>query len=173
MVIDWMGNLAQHLNQGWRLADIYMDDIQQLHAQRDRDGHDTFVPVPSVNSVWFFEKELSKLDDPTPLYEGTILEYHVKAKAGLASVSSDFDISKLCQEMGHRGWKLTCFLQTPKIVNSGFMSVTVATLMFFQRKIMGPPAPPPGFGIGMPVEGATGYQQPPPPSYESATVQKG
>ena len=28
-----------------------------------------------INSVWFFEKEQSKMNDPTPAYEGTIIEY--------------------------------------------------------------------------------------------------
>ena len=139
MVCDWMGILSQYLNQGWRLADIYMDDLHQITQQHHNySDHHTFLPQQLINSVWFFEKEVSKLEDPSPLYESTIVEYHVKASTGFGSVSSDFDISHLCQEMGNRGWKLTCVLQTPKIVSRGLTSAKFAILLFFQRRIMRP-----------------------------------
>ena len=167
MVCDWMGTLAQYLNQGWRLADIYMDDVHQMSQQYRHQGvHPARFPHMSINSIWFFEKELSKLDDTAPLYEGTIVEYHVKAKAGFGSVSSDFNITQICQEMGNRGWKLTCLLQTPKVVSSGFMSAKVVLLLFFQRRLRGSiPALAPAMQV--PVEGSAGFTAPP-PSYDSA-----
>ena len=165
LVCNWMGNLSQHLNQGWRLADIYMDDVQQVSEQyHNSGGHPSLLPQMSLNSVWFFEKELNRLDDPTPLYEGTMVEYHTKAKVGFGSVSSDFDIMQLCQEMGNRGWRLTCVLQTPKVISRGFTSVKFAILLFFQRRIIHPGLAP---GAQVPVAGATGFEAPP-PSYDSA-----
>ena len=166
VVCDWMGNLSQHLNQGWRLADIYVDDVQQILQQYENNSnHPSLFPQMSMNSVWFFEKQLNKLEDPTPLYEGTMIEYHIKAKVGFGSITSDFDIMQLCQEMGNRGWKLTCVLETPKVISTGFMSVKFAILLFFQRRIINPTATL-APGAQMPMVGATGPEVPP-PSYES------
>jgi len=166
MTCDWMGILSQYLNQGWRLADIYMDDVNKLIGEhRTHSGYRNLSRQRFINSVWFFEKEASKLEDQSPLYESTIVEYHVKVSAQFGGVSSDFDISHLCQEMGNRGWKLTCVLQTPKVVGRGFMSAKCAILLFFQRRIMRP------INLADPAlqghVGASGFD-PPPPSYDSA-----
>ena len=130
-----MGVLSQHLNQGWRLSDIYMDDLEMASSHYTSYSRNNFV---GMNSVWFFEKEISKLEDSTALYEGTIVEYHAKVKSKCTGIFTDFDIRQLCQEMGNRGWKLTCVLLTPKVVSRGFTSAKVAILVFFQRRIMGP-----------------------------------
>ena len=177
MNFNWMGNLAHYLNQGWKLADIYMDDIQmllQMSRRRRRDRHAGPSMMPrSLNSVWFFEKELNRLDEATPIYEGTIVEYKARVSAGFGGImSSDFNITQLCQEMGNKGWKLTCFIQTPNMSRAGFTSATVTSYLFFQRRILGQTVPPATFGVGMPVGNATGHQQPPPPAYDSAALQK-
>ena len=62
---DWMGVLSQHLNQGWRLSDIYMDDLEMASSHYTSYSRKNFV---GLNSVWFFEKEISKLEDSTALY---------------------------------------------------------------------------------------------------------
>lgn len=161
IVCDWQGNLAQYFNQGWRLADIYLDDFQQLHRARKHNFR-----ISSINSVWFFEKELSKLNDPTPVYQVTYLEYHIKGKVGFGSMSSDFDITQLCQEMGNRGWKLTCVLPTPKVVSCGLTSFINTVLLFFQRRMIGPVAPV----ANVPVAGASGpIPTALPPSYDAVS----
>ena len=166
MVCDWMGTLSQYLNQGWRLVDIYMDDVEQISAFYNRGPNRAPFPLISLNSIWFFEKELSKLDDATQLYEGTVIEYYLKTRRSIGSISSEFNITQLCQEMGNRGWKLTCLLQTPKVVRSGFNSATAVILLIFQRRLRGPiSAPLPGMQVA--VEGSTGVTTAPPP-YDSA-----
>ena len=35
------------------------------------------------NSVWFFEKECSRMQDLTPVYEGTIIEYQHTVKVSI------------------------------------------------------------------------------------------
>ena len=181
VVCDWMGNLAAYLNQGWRLADIFLayDQNQFFHGNQ---GHH-YAPIYSLNSIWFFEKEASRLQDPTPLYEGTTVEVYVKMKAGFGSVTSDMNLLPLLQEMGSRGWEFVCLLETPKIVSRGFTSVTTAMMAFFQRPLrhvlpgytQHPPnagfnvAPqPPGAEFGQPGAGLP----PPPPSYSEATEQE-
>ena len=154
LLCDWMGTLGQHLNQGWRLADIFL--VNGNDTMSCRNGG---LPVSQMNSVWFFEKERSRLDDPTPLYEGTYVEYHVKVKVGFGSISSDFNISQLCQDMGNRGWKLVCFIDTP-IVSVGFASMKKAVMLFFERRIM---SPTPAVGFAAPVYTPSRGDVPPPP----------
>jgi len=38
------------------------------------------------NSVWFFEKECSRMQDLTPVYEGTIIEYQHTVKASIINL---------------------------------------------------------------------------------------
>jgi hypothetical protein len=64
---DWLGTFSSYLNQGWKLVRVFID------GSRERDGREF-----TVNSIWFFEKETSKLQDPTPIYEGVIIEYFHK-----------------------------------------------------------------------------------------------
>ncbi len=185
LVCDWMGNLAQYVNQGWRLADIFLvNDGMGLYGtssghQRHHGHHggahnhhhhhgQLGFRQTHLNSVWIFEKEKAKMEDPTPVYECTFVEYHVKVKvSGFTGVSSDFNIAQLCQEMGSRGWKLVCFVDTPKIVSRGFASATMAVMLFFQRRIMRPQNV--GFApMGMPQAGIeptapqAGIDPPPP-----------
>ena len=64
---DWLGTFLSHLKQGWKLVRVFID------GSRERNGREF-----TVNSIWFFEKEISKLQDPTPIYEGVIVEYFHK-----------------------------------------------------------------------------------------------
>ena len=45
------------------------------------------------NSVWFFEKEFSRMQDPTPVYEGVIIEYQhtVKVRHTTQHPTPNFD----------------------------------------------------------------------------------
>ena len=83
VICDWMSHLATYLNQGWRLAGICLHyDQEQIYPDDGRRRRSRPPPLNSSNSVWFFEREVSKLQDQTPLYESTMVEIYAKAKVG-------------------------------------------------------------------------------------------
>ena len=125
---DWLGQMTTFLQQGWRLVEIFLD---MSSAPRDQSLEAT------VNSVWFFEKEASRVNDPSPVYEGTVIEYEHKLSAGLTSISAPPQWESLLCEMGKRGWELACILETPDIRITGLQQSKMKLLMFFQRKLSG------------------------------------
>ena len=146
---DWLGTLATYLNQGWKLVEIFLDQSGQWAAGG-------FSTAASLNSVWFFEKESSRLQDPTPVYKGAVIEYFHKVSAGIGGLTVKTDWSPVITEMGNRGWELACIQQTPEVYLVGIGDVEMKLMMFFQRKIVGgsslmtvpPPAypgPPPAY----------------------------
>ena len=64
---DWLQSFSSYLNKGWKLVRVFID------GSREWQGREL-----TVNSIWFFEKEASKLEDPTPIFEGVIIEYFHK-----------------------------------------------------------------------------------------------
>ncbi len=170
VMCDWAAHLAQYLNQGWRLADIYLvNDTAGILQQRKERGHNR-TPPSVLNSVWIFEKEKRRLEDLTPMYQCTYIECYVNVTGHITGTTTDFNVTRVCQEMGNQGWKLVCFVDTPKVVSTSTTrstSATVAVMLFFQRKIAAPPGsgipppdgPPPGF---VPLGG----EDPPPYSFE-------
>ena len=68
---DWLGTFLSHLKRGWKLVNVFID------GSRERNGREF-----TVNSIWFFEKEVSKLQDLTPIYDGVIIEYIHKVRKG-------------------------------------------------------------------------------------------
>mgnify|MGYP002804050241 FL=1 len=147
---DWLGTLAMYLNQGWKLVEIFLDQSQQ----RAGGG---FSTAASMNSIWFFEKESSRLQDPTPIYQGAVIEYFHKVSVGFTGTSVKTDWSSVIVEMGQRGWELACIQETPEAYQTGFGKMEMKLIMFFQRKIVGggavmaaPPYPgasPPGQSV--------------------------
>ena len=139
---DWLGTLASYLNQGWKLVEIFLDQSQQRAAGG-------FSTAASLNSVWFFEKESSRLQDPTPVYQGAVIEYFHKVSMGFGGTSVKTDWSPVITEMGNRGWELACIQETPEAYQVGFGKVEMKLMMFFQRKIVGGSsmmmAPPPAY----------------------------
>ncbi|KAM7426828.1 hypothetical protein ABFA07_021945 [Porites harrisoni] len=150
---DWMGHFAQHLRQGWKLTDIFWDQGKRSHGEFSLSG--------DYNSVWFFEKECSRMQDLTPVYEGTIIEYQHTVKIGFFETKAKGDWTPMITEMGNRGWELACMLETPEITKIGLGNVTFKLLFFFQRRIMQgqPHAGYPSF----PPQGIPGGYGPPPP----------
>mgnify|MGYP002803954124 FL=1 len=143
---DWLGTLAMYLNQGWKLVEIFLDQSQQ------RAGG-VFSSAASLNSIWFFEKESSRLQDPTPIYQGAVIEYFHKVSAGFTGTSVKTDWSPVIVEMGQRGWELACIQETPEAYQTGFGKIEMKLIMFFQRKIVGGGAvmaPPPYPGASPP-----------------------
>jgi hypothetical protein len=138
---DWLGTLATYLNQGWKLVEIFFDQSQQ------RAGG--FSTATSMNSVWFFEKECSRVQDPTPIYQGAVIEYFHKVSMGFAGTSVKTDWGPVIVEMGRRGWELACIQETPEVYQTSFGKIEMKLIMFFQRKIIGgvAMAPPPYPGL--------------------------
>ena len=131
---DWQGQMTTLLQQGWRLAEIFFD--QSSAAQ----GHG-FSATQALNSVWFFEKEASRIDDPRPVYEGTVIEYEHMIEFGFATLqlqASTAQWDSVLSEMGKRGWELACILETPAYkMTRGLLKMKMKKkfLMFFQRKL--------------------------------------
>ena len=125
---DWLGQMTSFLQHDWRLVEIFLD---MSSAPRDQSLE------AKVNSVWFFEKEASRVNDPSPVYEGTVIEYEHKLSAGLTSISVPPQLESLLCEMGKRGWELAYILETPDIRITGLQQFKMKLLMFFQRKLSG------------------------------------
>ena len=131
---DWQGQMTTLLQQGWRLVEIFFD--QSSAAQ----GHG-FSATQAFNSVWFFEKEASRIDDPRPVYEGTVIEYEHMTEFGFAKLQlqeSTVQWDSVLSEMGKRGWELACILETPAYkMTRGLLKMKMKKkfLMFFQRKL--------------------------------------
>lgn len=138
---NWLEILLSHLNQGWKLVEVFNDQSHQRASASSSEA--------SMNAIWFFEKDASKLDDMTPIYEGAVVEYFHKISLGFRSVKVKTDWSAVIIEMGCRGWEFVCIQDTLEITRVGFQKVEVKLIMFFQRKIIGRPnvAPPPYPGL--------------------------
>ena len=160
---DWLGTLTTYLSQGWKLVEIFLDQSQQIAASG-------FSTASSLNSVWFFEKESSRLQDPTPVYYGTVIEYLHKVSVGFGGTSVKTDWSPVITDMGNRGWELACIQETPEAYPVGFGEVEMKLMMFFQRKIVGGHgalmAPPPSYPGPLPSMNPPPY----PPEQPSETV---
>ena len=133
---DWQGEMTTLLQQGWRLVEIFFDQSSAAQGLG-------FSATQALNSVWFFEKEASRIDDPRPVYEGTVIEYEHVIELGfgklhLQAYPAQWD--SVLFEMGKRGWELACILETPSYkMTRGLakMKMKMKSLMFFQRKLPG------------------------------------
>lgn len=154
MRCDWLGTMTAHLNQGWKLVEIFLDQIEHQSGN--------FNVTATANSVWFFEKETSKLQDTTPVYEGTVIEYFHEVSTGFGSPTLKTDWSPFIIEMGQRGWELSCIQQSPELRRIGFGKFQIKFIMFFQRIISSSfdksIAPPPYPGPSHP--GSSPYSEP-------------
>ncbi|KAH9500093.1 hypothetical protein Btru_076587 [Bulinus truncatus] len=126
---DWQKTFDMHLNQGYRLVEIFMDDSNSTQSSCCG-GH------TEIGCKWFFEKPVSKIDDTRPVYEGKIVEHVIKISlSGMSEVKTRTQWEPVIQAMGDKGWELACILETSNIVTSGFATVYMKVLLFFQRKI--------------------------------------
>ncbi|KAL8605340.1 hypothetical protein ACOMHN_031279 [Nucella lapillus] len=129
---DWRVTMTQHLAQGWRLVDIYIDipTVSQFFDPKSQD----FSPT-SMNAVWFFEKPLSRLEDPAPRYEGKVIEHAVKVKAQGGGGSAEAGWERVMTDLGRRGWELACVVETHAMECQGLTEVLLKALLFFQRPL--------------------------------------
>ncbi|XP_038076528.1 uncharacterized protein LOC119744594 [Patiria miniata] len=128
---DFIGQFNAFLERGWKLVEINFDCSETSKG---------FLSERStLNSIWFFEKEESKMHGEVQEWEGTIVEYEHKwavSYSGGTRAKTNWD--SVVVEMGQRGWELACLVQSPEsyIISMTPMKVAMKVLMFFQRKIM-------------------------------------
>lgn len=155
---DWNGTLAMHLDQGWKLVDIFIPQQEASLGQQQQSY------MRNLNTIWFFEKEAAKSADMTPRYQVTMVEYYMRFSAGFGSVNANLDLGPMITEMGGRGWELVCVLDTPQ-TTSGFGSGTRTVIVFFQRPIAGV-LPPVGF---VPAPALPPITEPTPPPTKASS----
>ncbi|XP_076467524.1 uncharacterized protein LOC143298543 [Babylonia areolata] len=125
---DWMGVLADSLSKGWRLIEIFMD--KGILARKG--GFQA-----SLNSLWFFEKPAYCRDDPTPIYEGTVITHEIKIKTtSFGSTSTTTRWEPVISDMGSKGWELACILELPEYRMTGIATAYMVCKLFFQRPIL-------------------------------------
>ena len=73
----------------------------------------------NLNSMWFFEKPASRMNDPTPMYQGTVVDHLIKIKTGFGGCHTSANWEPVIQDMGNKGWELACILETPETEFSG------------------------------------------------------
>ncbi|XP_076446907.1 uncharacterized protein LOC143284136 [Babylonia areolata] len=148
---EWRATLNQHLSQGWRLVDIYIDipTVSQFFDPKSQD----FSPT-TMNALWFFEKPVSRLEDDTPRFEGKVIEHAVKVKSHSTTggMSSEPGWERVMTDMGRRGWELACVVETHGMECQGLTEILLKSLLFFQRPL--------AQGHGSPVTSSKGYNTP-------------
>ena len=115
--------------------------LHEATGQHNRDDRHYYTEQQNV--LWFFEKENTKINDPTPRYQVTMVEYYVDAKGGFGGIKTNFHLTSLLTEMGNRGWELVAVLDTPQMSTVGFGKVRRGCIIFFQRPLVRKPVAPP------------------------------
>lgn len=124
---DWNGVFGQYLDAGWRLKEIYLDQGAATRA---------FSTTATMNSLWFFEKDVALLEDSRPRYQGTIVFYELKSTLQQSTVTAKTENwGVLLSSMGEKGWELACILDIPE-VRTGFLKMYSTLLFFFQRELI-------------------------------------
>ena len=108
--------------------------LHEATGQYNRDDRHYYREQQNV--LWFFEKENTRINDLTPRFQVTMVEYYVDAKGGFGGIKTNFDLTSLLTEMGNRGWKLVVVLDTPQISTVGFGKVKRGCIIFFQRPLV-------------------------------------
>ncbi|XP_061193177.1 uncharacterized protein LOC133201372 [Saccostrea echinata] len=129
--LDWAEVTSQYLERGWKLIDIFRDS--NSNGFQDKTAFTSKVTI-SQNCVFFFEKEQSKLNDKTPVYEATMIEYNLPGEMtkeiGTTRRSYNPAWGPILDHLGTFGWELVKILDTPALTFKKIM------WMFFHRKIV-------------------------------------
>ncbi|XP_076099713.1 uncharacterized protein LOC143069125 [Mytilus galloprovincialis] len=154
--LDWQGVMNQYLGTGWRLIEVFNDMSADTSSGMTGFGSSSTTSV--LNIIFIFEKSQSRLNDNTPMYEGTMVEYQapgsVSAGIGTSTMVIDTNWDNVIENMGNQGWELITILQTPATTTKmQFMGASMTSLMwmFFQRQIVSASLPPIGFDPPAPV----------------------
>lgn len=135
--------MTQYLGTGWKLVEIFED--YSVSAVSQMSGFSVNL-TQNKNCLWIFEKPSSRLNDNTPLYEGTMVEHWFRTKTELhgmgfggASTNVTTDWEPVIEHFGRQGWQVVRILETPDVKIEGAFNPTMHTrqLIFFQRLIAG------------------------------------
>ena len=139
--MNWQGIIQQYMGSGWKLVEIFEDYSTSSRMQAH--GFTTNISMQK-NCLWIFEKPVSRLDDNTPYYEGTMVEHWFKTDTevhglgfGGVSMNVKTDWEPIIEHMGKYGWQVVRILSTPDSHYHGSFKITVMTrqLIFFQRRL--------------------------------------
>ncbi|XP_055958971.1 uncharacterized protein LOC130010489 [Patella vulgata] len=127
---DWIGSFQGPLSQGWKLVSIFFDMSTSMNMQSLTTSNANF------NTLWFCEKPAAVVNDPTPRYEGIMIEFQFDMKVGFTGTTSSVSWEPKILEMGRNGWELATILNSPGVQTAGFGKAALKLMMFFQRKIL-------------------------------------
>ncbi|XP_063427359.1 uncharacterized protein LOC134710879 [Mytilus trossulus] len=155
--LDWQEVMNQYLGTGWRLIEVFNDMSADTSIGMTGFGSSSTTSI--LNIIFIFEKSQSHLNDNTPMYEGTMVEYQaswsVSAGIGTSTMVIDTNWDNVIGNMGNQGWELITILQTPATTTKtqfmGAFTRTNLMWMFFQRQIVSASLPPIGFDPPAPV----------------------
>ncbi|VDI21033.1 Hypothetical predicted protein [Mytilus galloprovincialis] len=113
--LDSQGVMNQYLGTEWRLIEVFNDMSVDTSSGMTEFGSSSTTSV--LNIIFIFEKSQSRLNDNTPMNEGTMIEYQapgsVSAWIGTSTMMIDTNWDNVISNMGNQGWKLITILQTP------------------------------------------------------------
>lgn len=142
---DWMTTVNNHLSQGWRLVEVFLDQNNKQMADR------TFMASKitiDLGAMFIFEKPSSKMNDNTPVYEVKMVEYQAPGQMkmtgiGETTLTIEGMWENTIQMEGRNGWELVRILQTPALKFQQGLSMSPkfgsVHYMFYQRKIITAP----------------------------------
>ncbi|KAL4225800.1 hypothetical protein ACF0H5_013790 [Mactra antiquata] len=153
-VMDWQSVMQQYLGTGWKLVEIFEDFSTMATSQMS--GLTANV-TQTKNCLWIFEKPVSRLNDNTPYYEGTMAEHWFTSSTeihGLGFGGVEMHVNTnwepVIEQYGQQGWQVVRILSTPDTQIQGMFQPTMRTrqMIFFQRlkegliDVPGAPTPP-------------------------------
>ncbi|XP_052781453.1 uncharacterized protein LOC128218003 [Mya arenaria] len=139
--IPWETVISQYLGSGWKLVEIFEDHAASKNTNVQKMF--SFNIRLQNNLLWIFEKPASRRDDPTPLYECTMVEtWKVNAvdydgvftNVGVSTnLSTNWD--PLLDHYGRSGWQVVRIIDTPDAQRQGLVGSAIhqRQLVFFQR----------------------------------------
>ncbi|WAR25101.1 hypothetical protein MAR_010805 [Mya arenaria] len=123
--IPWETVISQYLGSGWKLVEIFEDHAASKNTNVQKMF--SFNIRLQNNLLWIFEKPASRRDDPTPLYECTMVEtWKVNAvdydgvftNVGVSTnLSTNWD--PLLDHYGRSGWQVVRIIDTPDAQRQG------------------------------------------------------
>ncbi|KAL8573384.1 hypothetical protein ACOMHN_032399 [Nucella lapillus] len=134
---NWMTAFQHHLSQGWRLIDIYIDTPMVEQFRIPHKSRPYFCRPTDTSGLWIFERPASVAQNPRPLFEGIVREETVPVQLTRCGVTSAPEWLPLIQDLGMRGWELSCVVESHKIDSSSQLATTlhIKSLLFFQRPV--------------------------------------
>ncbi|WAR25099.1 hypothetical protein MAR_010803 [Mya arenaria] len=138
--IPWETVMSQYLGSGWKLVEIFEDYSTSMNYNNQQ-MFSTNISMQK-NCLWIFEKPASRRDDPTPLYESTMVEHwctvsmevHAMGFGG-ASTNVATNWEPMLDHYGRSGWQVVRIMDTPDTRIQGMFNPTIhqRQLIFFQR----------------------------------------